>query len=216
MKTIVLTEAQHAHYSKLSGEGAEAFLAKSASDRDAIVKAAADADPIVFKGESGIEVRKSHGDLVLQLAKQNDAMAKAAKEQADAIAKAKADLETEQLTKRAAADIGNLAGETAHKVAALRALDSITDQAAREGAIRMLKSADEFAKAANKAPGVNPETPAPDGPKAQFDALVAKHATDNKVDERTARLAVVKTAEGRALYTEIENLRKRNALPAAR
>lgn len=205
MKPIVLTEAQHAHYSKLSGDDADAFLAKSATEREAIVKAARDADEVIFKGDlTGIEVRKSQGDFAKKLAEANEANAKAAKENAETIAKRDAELEIERLTKRVAQDIGHLAGETAVKVAALRAIDSISDSAVREGALRMLKSADAFAKDAGIAKGVNPGEDASSGaaPQAQLDALITKHATDNKIARPEATAAVLKTTEGRRLYAE--------------
>lgn len=66
-----------------------------------------------------------------------------------------------------------------------------------------------------KAAELVPPVAAPDSAQGKFDALVAKHAAIAKVDERTARLAVVATAEGRALYAEAE-LDKRDAALAKR
>lgn len=47
-------------------------------------------------------------------------------------------------------------------------------------------------------------TKSADALQAEFDALVKKHATAHGVDTRTARLAVVKTPEGRSLYGAID------------
>lgn len=203
MKTIVLTEAQHAHYSKLSGDDAEAFLAKSFAERDSVLADIAKADPVVYKTASGIEVRKSHGDIALMLAKQAD-------ENASQVAKAteianveKAAREATELKKRAQETMSNLAGSDDVHCAILKAVESIADEKLRGEAIQAIKAANDAAKSRSVAKGVNGgEEPTDDSPTAELDTLTMKYAADHKVDRPTARVEVLKTAEGKRLYAK--------------
>lgn len=91
-----MSGAHKTHFDTLSGDEAEAFLAKSAADRDAqIAKAVAD-DPIEVTFD-GVDYRKSAGPAVLSLAK-------AAKAQAELLEKA-------DIEKQATAHLGNCPGD---------------------------------------------------------------------------------------------------------
>ncbi len=72
-----MTDAAKAHYTSLSGDEADAFLAKTADEQAAIVsdlaKASTDADPVVFKSASGEEFRKSDDPRLVTMAKERDA-----------------------------------------------------------------------------------------------------------------------------------------------
>lgn len=200
---VVLTEAQHAHHAKLSPTDQATYLAKSSSDRDAEVAAALAADPIVHTTKSGLAIRKSHGDVALMLAKQGDAGAEQLATQATALAAATEANTLAALRVRAGAELSALPGTEDVKIAILRAVDTIPE-ALRLEALKTLAAGNVFARAAQKAPGVNPEQPTVDASlQGQFDALVTAHVAEHKCDARTARLAVVKTPAGRALYNQI-------------
>jgi hypothetical protein len=105
MKPTVLTEAQFAHYSKLSGTEAEAFITKSHTDREVELQKTRDADPVVYKTADGTEIRKSAGELAVKFAKQADEQATRLAAQETEVAKAKAERETEILKARVKAEI---------------------------------------------------------------------------------------------------------------
>jgi hypothetical protein len=216
MKLVVLSEAQHAHYQKLAPADAEAFVGKTSAERDVELQKAKDADPIVYKTASGVEVRKSHGDIALMLAKQAD-------EQSVALAKATEIANTEksarelvELTKRANDTLGALAGADAVHVDVLRAVESIADATKRDAAIATLKAANAVMKSRSKAPGSGgSETPTSDDPAVMLEALATKIATEQKVDIAKARDLALETTEGGALYGEISKRARLNNRPSA-
>jgi hypothetical protein len=196
MKLIVLSEAQHAHYQKLAASEQEAYLAKSSIDRDVELEKARSADPVVFKGElTGIEVRKSHGDFAMKLAEGQERAEKRARDAEEQERIEKAAKETEVLKAAVKADIPHLAGADDVKLALYKAAKSI------EGGLEILKGADSIMKAATVAKGAG-GSPEPENVPAQkkLDALITKHATDNKLTRPAATTEVLKTPEGRALY----------------
>lgn len=203
MKLVILTEAQKAYYDKLSSADAETFIAKSHSDREVDLQKAAAADPEVYKTDSGVVIRKSHGDVALMLAKQADeAMRQVAK--ANELANTeKSARELTELKKRAKETIGNLAGSDEAHCAILKAAESIADEKLREEAITALKAANGLMVAKAKAPGVGGELEAvAKSAVEQLDTLTEKYAAEKNVDRPTARVAVMKTADGKRLYAE--------------
>jgi hypothetical protein len=102
---LAMTPSQQAHVAKLAPEEVEPFFTKSSTERAAILKSADDEDGVIFKGEvSGIEVRKSDGSKVLELAKQNEATA-------STLAKREAEIEKADIRKQAAEDFGGMPGD---------------------------------------------------------------------------------------------------------
>lgn len=190
MKPIVLTESQHAHYSKLAGDDADAFLAKTAGERDAIVKAAVDADPIVFKGEiTGTEVRKSDGPLTKKLAEQNESNAKAlAKAQTDVAAEIEK-RQVEVYKARAKAEIGHLAGSDDAKIDLLKAIDSNSDATKRAAMTTLVASADAFAKDAGLPRGASPANDSGATVEAELTAAVEKYRVEHKLPSYEVALA---------------------------
>lgn len=154
---LSMSEEQRAHASTLDADAQVAFIEKSSVDRDVIVKAALDADPIVHTMTDGVAIRKSAGLVAISLAKQADSQAKVVAEQATQIEKARVENERITLLKRAESDIGHLAGETETKVSLLKALGTITDEKERNGVIAILKSANAIAKAAGQPLGTTEE-----------------------------------------------------------
>jgi hypothetical protein len=175
MKLIVLTEAQHAHYSKLATADAEAFIAKSSAERDAVLAEIAKADEVVFKGElTGLEVRKSQGEFALKVAKAAEASEKRAQDADKAAQIEKAAREATELRKRATETMPNLAGSDDAHCAILKAVESIADEKLRGEAITALKAANAAAKAGEVAKGFGGTDPQPDGPEAALKSELAK------------------------------------------
>jgi hypothetical protein len=202
-RLVVLTEAQQSHYAKLHGDDAAAFIAKSDSERTAIVKAAIEADPIEYTTADGLVLRKSADPALIAMAKKADSAEKLAKAERDA-------RELVELTKRASETLGAIAGTPATHAALLKSVESIADETTRNAAIASLKAANAVMLEKGVAKGVGGEEKdlIAAGPQGEFDGLVAKHMTDHKCDERDARLAVVKTARGRELYAAIEKAKR--------
>lgn len=184
-----MSGAHKAHFDTLGAEDAEAFLAKSGADRDAVLKTAADADPVEveFDGQS---FRKSAGPGVIALAKK-------AKEQAEAIEKA-------EVRKAAQEHLGNLAGDDDTHDLIVRSLRKSGAKAEDIGkAFTAMKGWNALAKSKQTAPGFG-GTAVDENADAQerLDAMTLEYAQKNNVDRPAATAAIMKTAEGRRLYAE--------------
>jgi len=184
-KIVVLTEAQGAHYSKLTGTDAETFIAKSALERDVEVTKAREADPIVFTGEvTKMEVRRSDGPRFLELAKQNEANAVASKRSLEMAETEKAAREWSEVVKRASTIMGNLAGTDDDHGRLLQNIERETDVAKRDAMIATLKAADALMVGAGKAKGANPGTDAESGnPVEVWNGEVAKFAAKREIKD---------------------------------
>lgn len=103
------------HYEGLDEPGKTAFIAKSATERQAELDAIEKGDPIVFTTASGVEIRKSDGRAAEMLARENDKLSKKVSELSEGTA-------TASIEKRAAA-YPNVAKETA--VSMLKSADQV-------------------------------------------------------------------------------------------
>lgn len=195
-KLAALSDVEKAHYNTLADDAAkDAFLAKSADDRKAVLAKAAEADPVVYKSVAGIEYRKSAGETVIALAKQNDELAKG-------IAVEKAARENAELEKRASDEFKNLPGTLTEKAALLKSLESIPDEATRKAAIAAVKAGDTAIASAFTRKGAGGGSSESSSASDQLDTLAKKYASDNKTDYSKAYQAVIKTDEGKKLYEQ--------------
>lgn len=190
-----MAPAQREYVAKLAPADLETFLAKPDTDRDAIVAKAAEADPVAYTTKSGLAIRKSAGELAIAMAKQLD-------DAHEQLAKSRIEADQARFEKRAQEEIGHLAGETIVKVAALKALDSITDEKVRGEAIAMLKGADAAMAELAKAKGFNPGSDATNAtdPKALFTKKLAEFAKTVNKTPQIATSDFLGTREGAELY----------------
>lgn len=198
----VLSAAHFAHYQTLAPADAEAFAQKPVAERDAILAAKLNADPVKYTAKNGTVYRESQAQLA-DLAKQAD-------DNADQLASERAARAKDLLTAEAKALLSDkqMHGSVEVHAAILGAVKAIENETLRASCVQSLIAWTNGGQA-KPAPGVNPEiAPLPDGPQAQFDALVAAHEKEHKCSTRDARLAVSKTEQGRALYNEIELAKK--------
>lgn len=196
-KRADLTDAQKAHLATLGKGDAKAFLAKSAADRNLEIAKALESNPVEFTCADGTEIRKSHGPLMLKLAKQADEALKAAQVE-------KAAREETELRKRATDTIGALAGKDEVHMALLKSVEGIADEKVRTDAIATLKAANMAMATKSVAPGANDGSePSHKAPQGELDALVAKHMAEHKVDKTAATAAVLNTPDGARLYGAI-------------
>ena len=188
-----LSGTQKTHFDALDESAQDAFLAKSADERDMLVKAAAvDADsddPVVYKMADGNVLRKSDGPVMVALAKQNDALTKTN------IALVEKN-EDQSLEKRVTELFPNLPGDMDVQKSLLKAVDSISDETARNGALEILKAKNtanaEMFKTVGSDEGVV-KVEDQKGAEEKLDTLAKEYAGKHAVDYYTAYAAVSKT-----------------------
>ncbi len=183
-----MTGAQKAHFDTLGSDAADEFLAKSASDRDLVIKAALDADPVEVEFD-GVNYRKSMGAGVIALAKK-------AKEQAEALEKA-------DVRKAAAETIGALTGGDEIHDFIVRAVRKSGSKEQVEAALTAMRGWNDIAKTKATAPGIGGTDPTDKTAQDNWDAAVAKRMADHKVDKSTATVQLMDTPEGARLYAEV-------------
>lgn len=208
-----LNDAEKAHFGTLKGDGADAFLAKSADERKVIVekvvkdkadaeaeevRKAAEADPVVHTTSEGLEIRKSDGDVVLALAKSNDKLTAVNTKLSGAA-------ENASYEKRAETELKHMPGDVATRAAMLRAVDGIGDEAQRKSAHDSLKAQNEDMGKAFDTVG-HGGTPAPGSPDDELDSLAKAYQKDHSdLTYEQAYVAVTKTEAGGELYAKTIN-----------
>lgn len=138
-KLVGLTDAERAHLETLDEAERPTWVGKSKAARQADVDAALAADPVVVTLPDGTSVRKSAGSLQIGMAKTIVMQAKQLSDSNEVV-------ERTRLEKRAATELGNVGGDAAGKVALLKAVEGIADEATRKSAEAVLKSANTVAK----------------------------------------------------------------------
>ncbi len=189
-----LTDSQRVHYGKLSEAEQDAFLAKSADDRDKdvkdAVKKAADDNPVVYKAADGSEFRKNDDPRLVSMAKKMDADA----EENNKLRKAAEDAD---IKKAVETDYKNLAGSDEAKTAIIKAVRGIEDEDVRTEALKALKAHNAQMAGAFKSVGSDGEDAEPITTRAEAEAELEKRAKDlqKKDAELTYEQAYEKAAE---------------------
>ncbi len=185
---------QQAFAKSLQGAEREAFITSPAIDRATRVAKSLEADAVVYTAQDGRVFRKSHDPAIVSLVKSNDAL----------VAKAAAAEERENVAtfkSRVPQELGNLPINVDAGAALLRAVDGIKDEAHRTAAKAAIAAGNDSMKAAFQRLGTS-VAPSDDGSAvSDFAKAVAKaKAADPKLDDVSARVAAMKTADGRAAY----------------
>jgi len=189
-----LNDLEKAHYNSLPGDEQEAFLKMDRGARANVLEKAAAANPVVYTTADGVEFRKNDDPRLVSMAKQNDEdrkIAKAAMERAD----------TMEFEKRADDELGNLPGEKAAKVALLKAINGISDEAVRTSIGQLIKAGNDAMSAAFGSRGTA-ASPVGDA-EAQLDALAKARAKEKGLTFEKAYAEVLETNEGAALYAKL-------------
>ena len=152
---------------------------------------------MIYKSLSGDVFRKSDDPRLVAMAKRADEAEKRANE---AAAKAY----DAQLEKRADDELGHLPGDSAVKVALLKAVDGIADLMIwREKAGQLLKANDSgLAKAFETAGSAGNGIPV--DAKVELDNLAKAYATEHEVPYAKAYVAVLETERGAQLYEKAQ------------
>lgn len=163
----------------------EKFLELSADERKAQMAKAQDADPVVYKTEDGLEIRKSAGDVVLALAKKADEERKARQELEKQAAEA-------DLAKRA--QELQISGDDAAKRALLKAVDSL-GEAEQKAALELLNTNTERLAKAQESLGSS-DAGASDAETELENIAKRIREADPKLTKEQALVAAMDTAEG--------------------
>lgn len=177
----------------LDEKEATEFVAKSASERENIRKAKELIDPVEYTTADGIELRKSAGKALIEMAKRAD-------ENAAELAKARAEKEELEFAKKVEEKIPHLSGETAVKIKLYKAAEAIG-----EDAVAILVSNNEKMAKAFETKGESEKEATVDKDEltktgSKFQTLVAKYAKENKVSEAAATMHLLTTEEGQEAY----------------
>ena len=183
-----------AYFDSLDDAGKDDFLAKSADERSADIAKAAEGKAVVFKAADGTEYTKADDPRLVQMAKDRDADRKRLEDAEKRAAEA-------DLRKRAD-DLAHIPGTTEDRMAMLKAIDGIPDEAARKRSLEALTAQNEAIGKATVTHGHVAATPEAGSAEAQLDELAKKHAADNDMSEAAAYDAVLKTARGQELYAQ--------------
>lgn len=203
---LALTEPQRLHVVKMAPTDVDAFLALDATGREAALNAADAADPEVYKTAAGLSIRKSDGPVAEAIAKQADAQALIIKAQTEQLALQKAAAEQATFEKRASTELSHFAKGVNVGASILKAVEGISDEAVRKDALEALKGANVAMQTVGKAIGSDEALgggPKPDDPASKLTEMAIKHAEVNKTSFAKAYDAVLSTAEGAALYDQL-------------
>lgn len=187
-----MNDAEKAHLATLQGDAAKSFIAAKPEDRAATVEAAKAADRVVYKAADGTEYRASDDRRLVEMAKRSDRL------EADA-EKARDEREAEVLKARAKDELGRMKGGEPEKVALLKAVGSIEDDAVRGKVLDMLKAHDAGLSKAFERAGTGGERPDDDA-ESKLDAMAKKYAVEKGVSVPRAYDEVTKTPEGKVLF----------------
>jgi hypothetical protein len=197
-KVAELTDAHKEFHKGLEEEAADEFLAKSAEERDELIKSAAEADETVevdgFTMKKSVLGEESFAAMVAL----NEKLEKAKEEARLAEEK----VELEQLRKRAA-ELEHLPADEEAKIAMLKAIDSIADEAQREAVLAGIKANNEKMQKAFEE--VAHQSPKEESPSEQLDRMAKSRADSDGVSYTEAYAEVLQTAEGQALYEQVQS-----------
>jgi hypothetical protein len=195
-----MTDAQKAWLGKLPALAADAFVAKSAPEREAALAADAPVYTIRHGESAGTVLRKSDPTALVSACKMadasHDATVKAQGEAADSIAKAVA-LET----------IPYLAGTGDVHTAIIKSVTAIGDEALRKGAMDALKGANAAVQMLTKQAGFNggAQPGAGGTSRAKLTEKARERAAKNGEDLAVAKAWLLEhDSEARALYDQID------------
>lgn len=189
---VKLSPEQRAHYDALPTNEQGDFLANE--DKDAILKNLADADPVVYTANDGTEIRKSAGEHVLRLTKDNDKLR-------ENDAKSNALAKRAGFEKRAKEELSHLKGDEGAKADLLEGVETIPVEK-REAVMAILKSKDAGMAKAFEQVGETGDGESTDV-EAKLTALAKVYNEKHpKLSPEQAYSAALDTPEGQELHIQ--------------
>lgn len=200
---IDLSPEHRAHYDSLPLAKREDFLTSTDAAKDAAIEAAKAANPVVYTAADGTVYRKSDDSRLVKMAEERDNDRKEA---------AAMRLETENVRFEKQADeiLGLLPGESAEKVALIRAVAKIDDEPTRGAIHKLLAAANKICTLALTTVGkAAPVAVDKASAEAVLNAEIQKlRAADPTLDEGRATAKLMDTAAGQALYKAYRDERR--------
>ena len=203
-----MSDAQKAHFGKLSGAEADAFIEADSAGRDAIVakaEAAAKGDnPVLYTTKAGIAIRKSDGETAMALAKQMDEMADGFKAAQDTATTAKAEALANRWT--------HIGKPLAEKIEMAKGILAIPDEKTRQAAIDGIEAGVGKVASLFKSFGAMgaDSGEAVDDPEAELEKLanerVSKSTTGETFEQAYAKM--LETPKGAALYQQLMDAKR--------
>lgn len=192
-----LSDIEKQHLAGLPAQDQAVFLKAEAPVRKRLVEAAREADPVIYTSANGEEFRKSDNPRLIELAKRLDT--------AERLAKAEREIrEGDQLRKRAQEDLSKLPGSEAAKVALLKAVGSIADQATRTEVEALLKAAQAAGGVVTTMRGTAAGAEdTSDDPEAKLEKMANDLAAAKKIDFYKAYAEVIDTPAGIELTKQL-------------
>ena len=190
---VKLSADERAYFDALPASEQDAFLAND--DKAAVVKNAAEADPVVYTSLDGKEFRKSVGETVLDLVKSNDELRKRDMQR-------EAVMKRESFVKSAGEVLGHVSGSIEAKADLMEAVDSLPVEK-QEAVLEILKSKDAgLARAFEEVGNTGAGNACDAETKLQ---AIAKGLRDNdsSLTPERAYSAALDTPEGRELYSQL-------------
>ena len=201
---VTLGASEREHYDSLSdNKDKAAFLSKSADEQKVIVTDAAaekarkaEGDPVVYTTTDGDEILKSHGTIILRMAKSHDAERRKT-------AKLQDDRKQSDLEKRAETELKYLPGDLKVRAALLKAADSIEDEATRKSALETLAAQNKQMQKAFETAGVT-DSPVPGSDEDQIQKMADERFTKQAGAETREQsyAKVMETPAAQALLSE--------------
>lgn len=179
-----LSDIEKSHYGTLDAAGQTAFLKCSKEDRKSTLENLAKADPVVYTSDAGEVFKKSDDPRLVGMAKRNDITNRE-------LAKANEKADNAVFAKRAEVELPKLSGESATKIALLKAVETIKDEAVKLAVTATLKAANTAASGAFKEKGSSADG-SDAKPSEQLEKLAKAHQVEKKVDFYTAYDEVAK------------------------
>lgn len=192
-----MNDAQKAHFGKLSGADADAFLKASSDERDAIIKVANSSDPVVYKALDGSEYRQSDDPRLVAMAKNNDATMNTLK----AVTAAANETKAEALAK----SWGHIGKPMAEKINMAKGILALPDEAQKSALDAINAGAAQMAplfKAWGAVGGNAEEDGTAANATAKLNKLAEDRAAEKGISKAIAMDDVLQTAEGAQLYSQ--------------
>lgn len=182
------------HFDGLAKADQDAFLAMDEGARDEVVKAAAEANAVVYKAKDGTEYRKSDDARMVALARQNDLLMDGLAKQAEAAK----ETEVENIAK----SLEHLPGDLDARKALVKSVQAIKDETQRDAAMTALKAQDAALAKAFKAAGSTGAVAPTSGPEQELEELAKAEMEKSGSTYQKAYSKVLGTPKGRELYAE--------------
>lgn len=174
----------------------EAFLAKSLSERDQIVKGQTEENPVVYTSDAGVQYFKNDDPRAIANAKELDALKKTVKDGNERLTMA-------TYEKRAMEEIPNLPGSVQARAAMLKAIDGIEDEGMRKTSLDTLKAQSvqfgQLFKTYGVATIIDKEG---GGSEDELEQAVEKLMADESLDRDEAFQKIMSTEVGQDLYNK--------------